>query len=106
MSTESPSKAGNDTPATVSTKASHGHEVMEVIQVAHAKAGGSEAADLPPGLIIPRPTKTVECNMMSYTDGEGVTREIYMPKGTMGLACALSEAKRFDDLAKFPAWGE
>lgn len=104
-STEPPSKAGNDAPATASTKASPGHEPSEVMQVAYAGDGGSEAAGLPLGFTI-RPTKTVDCNMMSYTDGEGVARQIYMPKGTAGLASALYADKRFDDLARFPAWGE
>lgn len=44
--------------------------------------------------------------MMSYTDGEGVARRIYMPKRTMSLASALLSGKRFDDLARFPVWGE
>lgn len=68
--------------------------------------GGREAG-LPPGLTIPGPiTKTVECNMMSYTDGEGITRQIYMPKGTAGLASTLLMDKRWDSLAKFPVWSE
>lgn len=44
--------------------------------------------------------------MMSYADDDGVTRQIYMPKGTAGLADALLTAKRFSDLDKFPAWGD
>lgn len=107
LPTEAPCKAENDATATPSTKTSPGHEPTEVIQIAHAKDGGDEAGPvLAPGLTIPRPIKTVECNMMSYTDGDGVARKIYMPKGTAGLAGALYTAKRFDDLAKFPAWGE
>lgn len=109
--TETPSEAGNDAPAAraPSTKAaSHRHEEPAgATQTAPAKEkSGSEAADSPFSPTVPRPTKTVECNMMSYTDGEGVTRQIYMPKGTMSLACALYAGKRFDDLARFPAWGE
>lgn len=108
--TEPPSKAGDDAPATraPSTKAaSHRHEEPAgATQRALARDDSSEAADLPSGLTIPRPTKTVECNMMSYTDDEGVTRQIYIPKGTMGVACALYADKRFEDLARFPAWGE
>lgn len=108
--TEPPSKAGNDALATAppTKAASPGHEEpAEATLTALAKKGGSsEAAGLPSGLTIPRPTKTVECNMMSYTDGEGVARQIYMPKGTMGVACALYAGKRFDALAKFPTWGE
>ncbi|KAG6365297.1 hypothetical protein INS49_006906 [Diaporthe citri] len=105
--TEAASKAENDATATASTTASPGHEPTEATQIALAKNCGDEAGlFLAPGLTIPRPTKTVECNVMSYTDGEGVARRIYMPKGTAGLAGALYTAKRFDDLARFPAWGE
>lgn len=105
--TESPLKAENNVTATSSTKASPGHEPAEATQTALAKNGGN-GADLSPfsGFTVPRPTKTVECNMMSYTDGEGVVRQIYMPKGTAKLAGTLYKAKRFDDLAKFPVWGE
>lgn len=107
--TEPPSKAGSDALATApSTKAaSPGHEEpVQATLTALDKHGGSDAADLPSDLTIPRPTKTVECNMMSYTDGEGVARQIYMPKGTLGVACALYAGKRFDALARFPSWGE
>lgn len=106
--TEPPSEALNDAPAATapSTKAAsvrHG-EATEAIQTALAKGNGdSEAADLPSGITIHCPTKTVECNMMSYTDGEGVARRIYMPKGTMSNASALYAGKRFDDLARFPS---
>lgn len=55
---------------------------------------------------IPRPTRSVECNMMSYVDGEGAKREIWMPKGTMRTACNHLEKKDWDALSKFPAWGE
>lgn len=71
----------------------------------HAPA--TEESSVPnSGPATPRPTKTVECNMMSYADDDGVTRQIYMPKGTAGLADALLTAKRFSDLDKFPAWGD
>lgn len=55
---------------------------------------------------IPRPTRTVECNMMSYTDGEGAKKEIWIPKGTLSTACKHFERKDWDALAKFPAWSE
>lgn len=107
--TNSPStKAENDAPATASTETSPRHEEStETMQTVVLKDSGNEA-DPPhdPEHTISRPTKTVDCNMLSYTDGEGIARHIYMPKGTMHLACALYDGKRFDDLAKFPAWGE
>lgn len=105
---ESPPKAEVDAPAAAaSTKASPEHESTETTPTVLVRDGGSNAGlPIAPGLTIPRPIKTVECNMMSYTDGEGVTWQIYMPKGTAGLAGALYTAKRFDELARFPAWGE
>jgi len=99
----------DDVPATSSTKASPGHKATETTQtVVEAASSRKEENTLPgPGLRVPHPPiKSVECNMMSYNDDGGVTCQIYMPKGTMRLACALSMAKRFSDLAKFPAWGE
>ncbi|KAH8197098.1 hypothetical protein TruAng_008737 [Truncatella angustata] len=38
---------------------------------------------------------------MVYTDDKGVRHSIYMPKGTMQLACDHYENKRWDELAKF-----
>lgn len=106
-SESSPKAEVDASAAAASTKASPGHEPTETIQIALAKDGGNDAGlRIAPGLTITRPIKTVECNMMSYTDSEGVTRQIYMPKGTAGLAGALYTAKRFDELARFPAWGE
>lgn len=109
--TDPPSKAGDDVPAaraTLAKAASPRHETAtEATQKALARDdGGNEAAEAPSSPTVLRPTKTVECNMMSYTDDEGVIRQIYMPKGTMSLACALYADNRFDDLARFPAWGE
>lgn len=108
--TESPSKAGNGAPAAraPSTEAATPGqgEPEEARQTFLDKHGGGEAAGPPSSPTVPHPTKTVECNMMSYTDGEGVARRIYIPKGTMSVACALYADKRFDDLARFPAWGE
>ncbi|KAJ0116547.1 hypothetical protein J7T55_007527 [Diaporthe amygdali] len=102
MATTTSSKGDNDGPA-ASRKAPSGHEQPQTNQI-EIDVGGSEAG-LPPGLTIPGPiTKTVECNMMSYTDGEGITRQIYMPKGTAGLASTLLMDKRWDSLAKFPVW--
>ncbi|KAL1858976.1 hypothetical protein Daus18300_009734 [Diaporthe australafricana] len=93
-----------------SRKASPEHETSQTMQAAVAGAGDKAemppgvAAPPPPGFVVPRPIKTVQCNMMSYTDGEGIARQIYMPKGTARLACTLSLGKRWDDLAKFPIW--
>jgi len=51
-----------------------------------------------------KPIRTRECNMMSYVDGEGVKREIWMPKGTMTTACKYFSEENWDELAKFPVW--
>lgn len=106
--TERPANVGDDAPATSSAKASPGYEATETPQTVVVKVARNEEGDPIPisGPANLRPTKTVECNMMSYADGDGVTRQIYMPKGTARLAGALLTAKRFSDLAKFPAWGE
>lgn len=60
-------------------------------------------ASLPKSL--PRPTRTVECNMMSYTDGKGTKKQIWMPKGTTRTACKHLEKEDWDALVKFPVWG-
>lgn len=106
--TESPANIKDDAPATSSTKAGSGYEATETPQTVVVKVARNEKGDPLPisGPAIPRPTKTVDCNMMSYADDDGVTHQIYMPKGTARLAGALFTAKRFSDLAKFPAWGE
>ncbi len=55
---------------------------------------------------LPRPTRTVECNMLSYVDGTGAKKNIWLPKGTMHTACRHFNEKDWNALAKFPAWGE
>jgi hypothetical protein len=47
----------------------------------------------------------VEPNKMVYFDGDGVQKAIYMPKGTFQKAAQHFQAKNFDELAKYPAWG-
>ena len=110
LPTESPSNMESDVPATATAKAktSPENEPIETVQAGLARGGREGENALPDAVLaaLSRPIKTVECNMMSYTDGEGVARQIYMPKGTIRLASALYTAKRFSDLARFPAWGE
>ena len=53
-----------------------------------------------------RPIRSRECNVMSYTDGEGAKKKIWMPKGTMRTACNHLAEKDWDALAKFPVWSE
>lgn len=105
---ERPANTEDDAPATSSTKASSGHMATQTPQTVVVKIARNEDGDPVPssGPVILRPIKTVDCNMMSYADDDGVTHQIYMPKGTARLAGALLTAKRFSDLAKFPAWGE
>ena len=55
---------------------------------------------------IPRPIRTVACNMMSYIDGEGARKQIWIPKGTLSTASKHFENKEWDALAKFPTWGK
>ncbi|PVH75769.1 hypothetical protein DL98DRAFT_518461 [Cadophora sp. DSE1049] len=52
----------------------------------------------------PVPTRTVECNSMSYTDGEGVQRQIWIPKGTLKTACKHLDNKNWAALTKFPTY--
>lgn len=111
---ESPSSIKNDDVAATSpskpnpgdkqaTKAPPDHIPVFVVEITRDKEGNP----LPfLGPTISRPIKTVECNTMSYTDGDGVARQIYMPKGTARLAGALLMAERFSDLARFPAWDD
>lgn len=104
---ESPSNTKDDVPATSSPKASPAHEEStesSKIQVVSLNLLENPLPIPTPEML--RPTKTVDCNMMQYTDGDGVTRQIYMPKGTAKLASDLFMAKRYSDLAKFPVWGE
>ena len=53
----------------------------------------------------PRPTRTVECNSMTYRDGEGVERNIWIPKGTLRTASKHLENGKWAALAKFPTYG-
>nr|XP_036577735.1 uncharacterized protein CTRU02_12255 [Colletotrichum truncatum]KAF6784794.1 hypothetical protein CTRU02_12255 [Colletotrichum truncatum] len=46
----------------------------------------------------------VEPNKMVYFDGEGVRKEIHMPKGTARKAAELLEAQNWEELAKFSPW--
>lgn len=41
---------------------------------------------------------------MAYVDDEGLMRKIYTPKGTASTAYRLYAEKRWDDLARFPAY--
>jgi hypothetical protein len=61
-------------------------------------------ANLPGAL--KRPKRAVQPNMLSYTDGEGAKKAIWMPKGTMHTACKHLEKEDWDALAKFPLWSE
>ncbi|KAK3685402.1 hypothetical protein B0T22DRAFT_492325 [Podospora appendiculata] len=50
-------------------------------------------------------TTSVPCNMMSYTDGEGVGHEIFLPAGQAGKAAAGYFAnEQWAELAKYPKW--
>lgn len=53
----------------------------------------------------PRPTRTVECNSMTYRNGEGVEKHIWIPKGTLKTACMHLENENWAALAKFPTYG-
>lgn len=84
-------------------------ELAPVTQVAQNKSMTYEETrkiypNLPESL--PTPTRTVECNMISYTDGEGAKKEIWIPKGTLRTACMHFENQDWDALTKFPAWSE
>ncbi|KAG8161439.1 hypothetical protein KVR01_008426 [Diaporthe batatas] len=103
---EDASNTEDDVPATLlPPTASSAHEgATETSQIQVVSANSPEKPLPIPTPEMLRPTKTVECNMMGYTDDGGVARQIYMPKGTAALARDLFQAKRFSDLAKFPAW--
>ncbi|KAF2717839.1 hypothetical protein K431DRAFT_288182 [Polychaeton citri CBS 116435] len=47
------------------------------------------------------PTRSVEPNCMSYEDGDGVKREIYLPQGSFQAASDYFQNQRWDELAKF-----
>ncbi|KAM7214279.1 hypothetical protein V8F06_010330 [Rhypophila decipiens] len=76
-------------------------------QISEPMRKGSDAPDSDnrPPTNPPRSTGTVECNMMEYTDDQGVTHQIYLPKGTMQRAARLFLAKNWEELGKFPAYG-
>ncbi|KAG4418365.1 hypothetical protein IFR04_008507 [Cadophora malorum] len=52
----------------------------------------------------PRPTRTVECNSMTYRNGEGVEKHIWIPKGTLKTASMHLENENWAALAKFPTY--
>lgn len=52
------------------------------------------------------PGWTVECNSMEFVDSHGVKHKIYLPKGTMKRACQLFADENWDELVKFPVYGE
>lgn len=68
--------------------------------------GEAAKQPIPPNWQIPRPTKSVEVNSMSYTDKEGTKHTIYLPKGTARIATKLLTENMYDELAKFPPYGE
>ena len=47
-----------------------------------------------------------QCNRVNYTDGTGKKCSIWMQKGTMEAACAYFKAENWEELAKYPVWGE
>lgn len=53
---------------------------------------------------IPRPTRSVEVNGMTYTDDQGTKHNIYLPKGTARVATKLLTENMYDELAKFPPY--
>src|ERR1700712_1050442 len=77
-------------------------ESAPITQVAPRKSMTDE--EMPKSL--QRPARTLECNMISYTDGEGAKKEIWLPKGTMLTACKHFEKNDWDALAKFPVWSK
>lgn len=50
--------------------------------------------------------KLVEPNKLVFTDDEGVRHAIHMPAGTFKTANEHYIAENYDELKKFPAWGE
>ncbi|KAK0101148.1 hypothetical protein ONS95_012871 [Cadophora gregata] len=54
-----------------------------------------------------QPTRTAECNSMTYTPGSGsgssgVQRQIWLPKGTMRTACKHLQDENWAALEKYP----
>lgn len=50
--------------------------------------------------------KLLEPNKLVFTDDEGVRHAIHMPAGTFKTANDHYIAENYDELKKFPAWGE
>ncbi|KAL1895417.1 hypothetical protein Sste5346_005223 [Sporothrix stenoceras] len=50
---------------------------------------------------IPRPTRSVEANCLSYTDDAGVQHRIYLRQGELQRASQLYEDKNWAELAKY-----
>lgn len=63
-------------------------------------AASKKSPNLPP-----KPIRTVQCNQMSYRDGDGCERSIYLAKGTLETACKLLMEENWAELAKYPIWG-
>lgn len=53
-----------------------------------------------------KPIRSRQANKIGYTDAEGVVHSIYIPKGSIKAAEEYLIAKNFEELAKYPAWGE
>lgn len=49
---------------------------------------------------------SVQVNVMRYKDGDGVWREIYMPKGTQEQATKYLEEENWAELAKFDEYSK
>jgi hypothetical protein len=43
---------------------------------------------------------------MTYEDGNGIWRQIYMPQGTFRKAAKHIQKKEWSELAKFQPWSE
>lgn len=50
-------------------------------------------------------TAVFEPNNFIYNDNKGIRHNIYLPRGTYSKAMKCYEAKKWDELAKYPAWG-
>lgn len=50
--------------------------------------------------------RIVQPNKMVFFDELGERHEIYLPKGTYQRAVDLSQAKKWDELLKFPAYSK
>jgi len=63
-----------------------------------------EEAPTRPAAPADRPKKTVQPNMMSYTDDKGIVRQIHLPTGLYQKAVDHLTKNEYDELAKFPKW--